>query len=66
MAISVPTPAAIDPYDLMEAVNVLTQMPKDFYEKIVTGEGHCNELLIIHRSIPNGKSVKKHLKRYFH
>lgn len=27
---------AIDPYDLMEAVNVLGQMPKDFYEKIVS------------------------------
>ena len=30
------TAPAIDPYDLLEAVNVLGQMPKDFYEKIVS------------------------------
>jgi cytoskeleton-associated protein 5 len=34
VAIAPPTPA-IDPFDLMEAVNLLSQMPKDFYEKIV-------------------------------
>ena len=40
-----PTAAApvIDPYDLMEAVNVLGQLPKDFYEKIVRN----NNIIII-------------------
>lgn len=34
-AVLPPQPEAIDPYDLLEAVNVIQQMPKDFYEKIV-------------------------------
>lgn len=27
--------AAVDPYELLEAVEILSKMPKDFYEKIV-------------------------------
>lgn len=30
------TAAAVDPYELLEAVEVLSKMPKDFYEKIVS------------------------------
>lgn len=26
---------AVDPYELLEAVEILSKMPKDFYEKIV-------------------------------
>lgn len=29
------TVAAVDPYELLEAVEILSKMPKDFYEKIV-------------------------------
>lgn len=28
--------AAVDPYELLEAVEILSKLPKDFYEKIVT------------------------------
>uniref|UniRef100_A0A8C4HNT4 Cytoskeleton associated protein 5 n=1 Tax=Dicentrarchus labrax TaxID=13489 RepID=A0A8C4HNT4_DICLA len=31
----VETVAAVDPYELLEAVEILSKMPKDFYEKIV-------------------------------
>lgn len=31
----VETVAAIDPYELLEAVEILSKIPKDFYEKIV-------------------------------
>ena len=27
--------AAVDPYELLEPVEILSKMPKDFYEKIV-------------------------------
>lgn len=27
--------AVVDPYELLEAVEILSKMPKDFYEKIV-------------------------------
>lgn len=26
----------VDPYELLEAVEILSKMPKDFYEKIVS------------------------------
>lgn len=29
------TVAAVDPYELLEAAEILSKMPKDFYEKIV-------------------------------
>ena len=29
-------PEEIDPYDLMDPVNMLEKMPKDFYERIVS------------------------------
>lgn len=29
------TVTAVDPYELLEAVEILSKMPKDFYEKIV-------------------------------
>lgn len=29
------TVEAVDPYELLEAVEILSKMPKDFYEKIV-------------------------------
>lgn len=29
------TVAAVDPYDLLEPVEILSKMPKDFYDKIV-------------------------------
>ena len=31
-----PQPEAVDPYDLLDPVNMLNKMPKDFYEKIVS------------------------------
>lgn len=27
---------SVDPYELLEAVEILSKMPKDFYEKIVS------------------------------
>jgi len=30
------TVAAVDPYELLEAVDILSKMPKDFYDKIVS------------------------------
>lgn len=30
------TVAAVDPYELLEAVEILSKMPKDFFEKIVS------------------------------
>lgn len=30
------TVAAVDPYELMEAVDILSKLPKDFYDKIVS------------------------------
>lgn len=32
----VETAAAVDAYELLEAVEILSKMPKDFYEKIVS------------------------------
>lgn len=29
------TVTAVDPYELLEAVEILSKIPKDFYEKIV-------------------------------
>ena len=36
----------IDPYDLMEAVNVLGQLPKDFYDKIVRNNNYINNYYV--------------------
>lgn len=32
----VETVAAVDPYELLEAVEILSKLPKDFYDKIVS------------------------------
>ena len=32
--------AAVDPYELLEAVEILSKMPKDFYDKIVSELNH--------------------------
>ena len=43
-AVAVPQVEEIDPYDLLEAVDVLAKMPKDFYERIVSvmlGRTNC-------------------------
>lgn len=32
----VETVAAVDPYELLEAVEILSKLPKDFFEKIVS------------------------------
>lgn len=34
--------AAVDPYELLEAVDILSKMPKDFYEKIVRTFGRLS------------------------
>ncbi len=34
-AVAISQPEEIDPYDLMDPVNMLEKMPKDFYERIV-------------------------------
>ena len=36
VAVAAPVPEAIDPYELFEAVDMLSKMPKDFYERIVS------------------------------
>lgn len=33
--VAVPEQEAIDPYDLIEAVEILSKLPKDFYENLV-------------------------------
>ena len=35
--VSAAEPEAIDPYELIEAVEILSKLPKDFYEKLVSG-----------------------------
>lgn len=37
--------AAVDAYELLEAVEILSKMPKDFYEKIVRSF-NCVEFLV--------------------
>ena len=32
---------AIDPYDLLDPVDMLAQMPKDFYDNIVRSSSQC-------------------------
>lgn len=32
------TAAAVDPYELLEPVEILSKLPKDFYEKIVSSQ----------------------------
>ena len=34
--VSAAEPAAIDPYELIEAVEILSKLPKDFYENLVS------------------------------
>ena len=34
--VSVAEPEAIDPYELIEAVEILSKLPKDFYENLVS------------------------------
>ena len=35
--VSAAEPEAIDPYELIEAVEILSKLPKDFYENLVSG-----------------------------
>jgi len=37
----------VDPYELLEAVEILSKLPKDFYEKIVSQNNNVNVLIII-------------------
>lgn len=37
----------MDPYELLEAVEILSKLPKDFYEKIVSQNNNLNVLIII-------------------
>ena len=34
--VSAAEPEAIDPYELIEAVEILSKLPKDFYENLVS------------------------------
>ena len=34
--VSAAEPEAIDPYELIEAVDILSKLPKDFYENLVS------------------------------
>lgn len=34
--VAVPEQEAIDPYELIEAVEILSKLPKDFYENLVS------------------------------
>ena len=43
--VAVPEQEAIDPYDLIEAVEILSKLPKDFYENLV-----CNSDDYSHQS----------------
>lgn len=36
LGVAVPEQEAIDPYDLIEAVEILSKLPKDFYENLVS------------------------------
>lgn len=36
LVVAVPEQEAIDPYDLIEAVEILSKLPKDFYENLVS------------------------------
>lgn len=36
------TVAAVDPYELLEPVEILSKIPKDFYDKIVGLPEHAN------------------------
>ena len=36
---AVPDQEAIDPYELIEAVEILSKLPKDFYENLVSTSG---------------------------
>jgi hypothetical protein len=50
----------LDPFEMMEAVNILDRLSKDFYDKIVT----IHRLFILFiflylRNQNNGKNVKK-------
>ena len=36
VGVAVPEQEAIDPYDLIEAVEILSKLPKDFYENLVS------------------------------
>ena len=35
---AVPDQEAIDPYELIEAVEILSKLPKDFYENLVSND----------------------------
>lgn len=36
--VAAPVQEAIDPYELIEAVEILSKLPKDFYENLVSAE----------------------------
>jgi len=37
--VAVPEQEAIDPYELIEAVEILSKLPKDFFENLVSNSG---------------------------
>lgn len=41
----------MDPYELLEAVEILSKLPKDFYEKIVSQDNNVNVLIIEFRIV---------------
>ena len=43
---AVPEQEAIDPYDLIEAVEILSKLPKDFYENLVSFAVNCHKINI--------------------
>lgn len=40
VGVAVPEQEAIDPYELIEAVEILSKLPKDFYENLVSSDNH--------------------------
>ena len=36
--VAAPVQEAIDPYELIEAVEILSKLPKDFYENLVSAD----------------------------
>ena len=64
-AVAISQPEEIDPYDLLDPVNMIDKMPKDFYERIVSNHFIYSSLIIVvnfflFRLIQNGKREKKH------
>ena len=64
-------PEPIDPYELFEPVDMISKMPKDFYEKMVSClylPFHLSIYVIsiyLSRRIPSGKRGRKLWSQYF-